>query len=563
MIRKKMQWRIKAVALCLTILFFCGVGEITVKAASEQVSINLYATNNGIPVSKVVYSAANLDVAYQKIINGDISSAITSGAQWKNFQNQIQPDITKVKPNEIEFPNKLVLAPGKKQTAEDAQAIIEQMLQIGGSGFPLLTELNGEITQNILFHQPERGMMSNTFTNRFGKAVAIVDKGLTAIMTRDGKFQKLIMVDKDQQDIDLDVANTDNRLSLSLEDVPSGEKTNFNRYIVESGEKNSLTFKMTIKKSLMPLGGSILLASSPNLIIKSITPDTEVQGLEITEETTPSQLATGNPNRNITFPTSSEDIILTIIAYVAPTSAFQASTGNMSISATGTDANGVVVSAKTPQILLSGANFAMMDNTKNKFATGAEYVLGKYIDGKNLIYSAQQGWIHVADMKNLDLSQVTVLKGGQQYSIGNSEEIPIPDATTRFNYNAEENQRLNQSLIQIIGLAPGDNYFIYPVKAADGQSATEKPLDFSVYSYSSIGRNTSLINHNTLGEAKVQNVVLNTTIPDFKSGTVEYNVLSINNRTYPSMSALIRIILPIALISLLMLIIGFCLIKFV
>ena len=114
---------------------------------------------------------------------------------------------------------------------------MEQILRMGGNGLPLLEELNGEDTQNIIFHQPERGRVSNTFTNLSGQAVAIVNKGLTAIMTNEGKFQKLVMVDKNNQEINLDVANLDNRLEFTVEDIPSGAKTNFGRYVVESGEK--------------------------------------------------------------------------------------------------------------------------------------------------------------------------------------------------------------------------------------------------------------------------------------------------------------------------------------
>lgn len=562
MFRKNLQWTVKGFVLCLSILSFWNITAVLAKGDSEQVSINLYANNNGIPIKNVVYSAVNLDVAYGKIIEGDFSNEVTSGVTWKDFQNQVHPDLSQANLEKIELANGLVLAPGIKHSQEEARAIMEQILRMGGSGLPLLEELNGEDTQNIIFHQPERGRVSNTFTNLSGQAVAIVNKGLTAIMTNEGKFQKLVMVDKNNQEINLDVANLDNRLEFTVEDIPSGAKTNFGRYVVESGEKNTLTFRLTIKKNLVPSGSSVLLAPSSNLIITSITPSPEVQGVEITDIGTPSQLESGNPNRNISFPALSEDLSLTIRAYVLPTTVSQGTAGNVSISASAVDDNDVTVGATTPQLLLSGANFAMVDNSKNNFATGAEYVLGKHIDDKFLVYSAEHGWIQEDNMKQLDLSQVTVLKGGMQYSIGETESFSIPDTTTRFNYNSDKNQKINQSLIQIIGLAPGDNYFIYPIKAADNQNKIGKPLDFSVHAYSSIGRNGSLINHNTLGEAKVQNFSLNTTIPDFKAGSVEYNVISVNNVPQKSTNPLIRIILPIALISLLMVSFGFCLIKF-
>ena len=77
MFRKNLQWTVKGFVLCLSILSFWNITAVLAKGDSEQVSINLYANNNGIPIKNVVYSAVNLDVAYGKIIEGDFSNEVT------------------------------------------------------------------------------------------------------------------------------------------------------------------------------------------------------------------------------------------------------------------------------------------------------------------------------------------------------------------------------------------------------------------------------------------------------------------------------------------------------
>ena len=544
-----------------TIFVICTRGVVAnADEIGTRVTVELIATDNGIPQSNAVYRAYNLDKVYQKILNGTITDEDTSSSSWKNLQNQAQADPTKIKADVIRFANGLAIGPGLKHSPQDTSATITYILRMGG--LPLLIELNGETT-SILFHQSERGKISNTFTDNRGRAVAELPKGITAITTNGGSFRKLLTISKENQKISLDAANVDSRLKFSLEKGRGVEKASFGKFIVESGQASPLTFKLTINKDFNRSGGVFVLSQTSNLIVTSVSAPSNVGGVEITPIAEVGAAAQSNPKRQIKIPALSQNITLTIKAYVTPTSIQDAPIGGSTLSLTGADDNGTSISAQSPAVVLAGANFAMMDNEKNTLAVGAEYVLGKRVNTKYQMYSAEKGWVTVSSLENLDLSQLTVLKGGRQYSIGNTASLPIPYATNRFNFNASTNNKINQSLIQIIGLAQGKDYFLYQVNLPAGNTGGSDVTNFSVFAKFMIGRDGKLLAENSLGKAIKQNFSINTTIPDFHSGVNEYNIVSVGNGQSDKIDVMKKIVLPIALICLLILVIGFVLVKII
>lgn len=540
---------------------FLNVVPAKATTDNSMVTVNLKVTTNGVPLSNAVYSAYNFDTVYQKIIKGDISENDTLSSNWKNLQEQAQPDPTKVKVGVIQFSNGLAVGPGIQHSPEDALSTITYILRMGG--LQLLVELNGDKTENILFHQPGRGRLSNNFTDIQGRAVAVVHKGLNAIMTIDGNFQKLVNISKDNQDVGLDSANVDNRLQFSLETTGGVERSNFRKYVVESGQKNPLTFKLKISKDFNRLGGALILTSTPNLIITSVTAPAGVEGVSVDSIVEPGSVGTVNLNQQIKIPSLSEEITLTIKAYVTPTSIKDAPVEGSVLSITGNDDNGTPVCAMSPSVVLAGANFAMVNSKDNKLVQGGEYILGKQLQSGYQIYSAQNGWINVDSLNNIDLSQVTILQGGRQYSIGNPVSIPIPSATNRFNFNATVNNNINQSLIQLIGLVQASNYFLYPVKAPNGEQLKEKMINFSVFAKFKVGKNGSLLTYNSLGDAQEQNFSINITIPDFQTGVNEYNAISVDSGETYKLDIWGKIIFPIALLCILIFSVGLVLAKIV
>lgn len=553
--KKQMNFLLKLLSICVVVLIVIIEGNAFVKADTPQlVTIKLKATNNGVPQINAVYSSNNLDAVYQKIVSGEITKEDTLSSNWKNIQSKAQPDPSKVNPGVIQFANGIAIGPGITHSAKDALSTLTYILRMGG--FPLLVELNGE-TESILFHQPGKFRLSNNFTNKEGEAVANVHTGLNAIMTRDGRFQKLINVTKNNQMISLDEANTDERLSFSLQEESSVEKTSFEKYVVESGSRNLLTFRLNISKDFNQNGGVFILSSTSNLIITSVEAPVAVEGIEVSSVEETGGASTVNPKKQITIPALTEDVSIIIKAYVTPTSVKDAPTGGSTLFIKGTDDNGVDVSATSPAVVLAGANFVMTKNNGEELKTGGEYILGKKLPDGYDIYSATSGWIEVKDLGDIDRTKVTVMHGGQQYTIGNPQSLPVPVTTSRFNFKANSNEGVNQSLIQIIGLAQGKNYFLYPINNKKGEMTY-----FTVFAKFKIGKNGDLLTDTSLGNARIQNFSLNTTIPDFQTGVNEYNVLTVGKDS-SRVNTWIQIIFPIFLFCLLISVIGWILCKVV
>ncbi|AYG01581.1 hypothetical protein D7I46_11235 [Lactococcus allomyrinae] len=470
------------------------------------------------------------------------------------MQSEVQVDPTKVNPDIIEFSNGFSIGPGIRHSAEEAFSIMGYMLQM--KGLPLLTDLNGKETESIVFHQPDRGRAALTFTNFSGEAIAELPLGPVAITTRSGTFQKLVTISKEKQKIDLDIANLDNRLKISFEASKGDSLTDFGRYVVESGQRNFLSFKVIISKNFNRLGGAFVLTPSPNLVIDSVTPDSNIEGFDVSAITGSGTNPSESLSQQLIVPALSNNLVLTVKAHVISTPVGSISPGGSTISISGTDDNALAASAKSPAVVLTGINFAMANEQGNKLVTNRQYLLGRYVKNGYEIYSATQGWVKEESLKEVNLEKVTVLRGGLQYMIGNSEILPIPKATSRFNFNAKENGKINQSLIQIIGLAEGSNYFMYPVENSTDKELLLKPINFSVFARFSITRDGVLITKNSIGEARNQNFSFNTSIPDFQSGVNEYNVLSIGQKKSNEFNAQIKIILPIVLLTLLIVVIG-------
>lgn len=517
-----------------------------ISADSEKVNLELFSTNNGIPNIGYIYNAYNLDTAYEKIATGNITAEETTTVNWKNIQNQT-PNLSSVElQNNIQLPDGKKVGPGITHDPDEAMSIFETLLHRGA--LPLLTELNGE-TEGILFHQPSRWKMSNNFTNNQGEAVALVKSGLIAITSQGGSFQKLVRVNKDHQRVDLDTANLDNRVEFNLKGFEKEDQTNLSRYVVKTGEP--LTYTLRISKYLNEKGGILNLKSTDNLSIRSVVAANDE--IVVTPE------ATGegklNPNQEVTFPPLNEDLILTITADILPPESQKDASAPMYLSVNTVDDNEIPIMSQSPVALLSGINFLMADTLKNTMATGAEYMLGRNKENKLEVYSSIKGWTQIESLETMPTSSATILKGGYQYIMGVKDARPIPQTLTRFNYNAEQNNKINQSLIQLIGFPQGDNYFLYQVKAADGFNLNQNLIDFSVFTSFEVRHNGYFVTRSSIREAQFQNFQLNTAIPDFKSGNNEYNILSVTEKGKKSHNIWLKIILPIILVVLVIIVI--------
>lgn len=216
------------IIIILCLLFFVGSLK-PVRADSQplkRVTVQLYANQNGTPIRGGIYTAINLENVYQRIINGTITQEETQTASWKAIQIQLQQDGDEIRTNLIQFPNGQSLGPDIKHSPEEALMIMENILRTGGWGSTLMTELNGP-TESIRFHQPDRGKASNSFTNNQGEAVGSILTGMTAIMSGGNTLNKLVNITDNNQQINIDAANIDSRLTLTLENQDEANRSNF------------------------------------------------------------------------------------------------------------------------------------------------------------------------------------------------------------------------------------------------------------------------------------------------------------------------------------------------
>ncbi|EKF52576.1 hypothetical protein [Lactococcus garvieae] len=547
------------IAFCI-LLFMGGYKVVHAEGQpQERVSIELYASNNGTPIRGGIFNAINLENAYKKLMSGEISLEETQTASWKAIQAQLQTDKVETNTDIIQFSNGLTIAPGMKHTSEEAYRLVENILKMGGWGSTFLTDLNGP-TEKIRFRQAGRGRDSNTFTNEKGEAVATVLTGLTAIMSGDNNFQKLVNITDDNQKLKLDTANKDRRLSITLKNEDIKERSSFGSYIVDASKP--LNYQLKVSKDINHLGGVIIVKSTANLTIDSVSSvDESLEDLTIEQTNTLGDVI--NPEWQVTFPALTRDLVLNVTAHLMPTAVKDIQKMGETLTVSGIDDIGSSVVSVSPAVVVSGANFVMMDNQKNKLVTGGEYVLGRYVGKTYQIYSKQDGWTDVTNLNEIDSDKAMVLQGGNQYFIGETEPFSIPKATNRFNYDSDVNDKLNKSLIQITGLAQGDNYFLYPIKPVSNYKLVRRPFNFSVFSDFSIGSNGSVLTNTSLENAKIQNFSLNTTIPDFQTNVNEYNVLDVKGSSVTTVNSLTRIIIPIAVLCIIMFVVMILLVRFV
>ena len=216
------------IALIFSVMI-CSMKMNGISADSDMLTVRLHSTQSGIPNRGAVYTARNLDGAYQKIMTGDITSNDFLSPEWKQIQSKMltsTSETTKLDPSIIHLPNGLQIGPGLKHSPQETILILEAVLRAGG--IPMLMDINGT-TEGIFFHQPEAGKMGNTFTNAQGNSEAVVNKGITAIMSGSGNFHQGVTEAAYQLGLSLDGPNfySENENDVSkIGDNNRGKSTN-------------------------------------------------------------------------------------------------------------------------------------------------------------------------------------------------------------------------------------------------------------------------------------------------------------------------------------------------
>lgn len=515
----------------------------------EKVLTRIEVSNNGTPLIKTSFNALNVEVALQKIRTGDFSQKFLEGGAWKTFL-QNAPEWMKVQGNEVIFSNGLKFGPGIQLNENDARTVINSILVSNGKS--IISELNLE-TENtpespVAFYQP--GKYTSKFTNHEGIAETFLSKGLTAILDARSNYIKLIDIQKAGQTFDIDLENTSPDLTFKLESATSKEKTNFGQYVISLDQE--LVYHLLIKKELLKNLNYVTLSlpAHSQLVIDAIessNPEVIITPNNLVFDVTTANSPTSIVAASIGFSANvSQDIEIVIKGHMNKAMISEANSPNLNLgvkAVTNQTGNGIEL-ASTPNLVTSGINFVMVDGPTLSLESGAEYVLGREVEGKKEIYMPSGSWEKIDELNNDTASKGEILKGGQRYIITSGNKA-IPLATNRFNFDLKQNQDINKSLIQIFGLSKGDNYFLYQTKSARKHEVNSKINYFKVDFRNRVSKNGTFLSESTISNSHIALPTLNGKLPDFSAGVNEYNPLLISDAPLKQTKVLTKFVITI------------------
>lgn len=545
--------------------------ENTHAAEKELQKVEVTFTSKGVPVFNTQFTIKNLQNAYNKIKNGTITSDNVNSSAWQETEQQ----------RGVIVADTFGIGPGVQHTSEESESILRKMLNSGA--VDLVDELNDNPGSTSIFHYPNN--VVRRYTNNDGKAVATTESGLNGIFDNDGDLIQLLRVkDNNTNKFTIDINSTTNLFEGKIINLSDDMKANANSYTVEFGQE--LTYQLTIDKSLLTQDLPLAINPQTNLVVDDVSiPFTKVpaygdtislQSLGVTADNSINSNASLTVLKSqiqskfyknilwgyaVTVPKSDTSVTLTIKAHLAPevklNSQLQGATtdgslipmeflvGDSDLSAQTNFFMNIVATTNTgsldysmPTVRTSGINFASVDASGKKLERKRSYILGYEKNSQKFVYGDNK-WNPVSSLDNLDLSTVQTFSGGNQYYLGGTA-TDIPLSTELFSFNAVENRKINESLIKFLGLGQGKKYFLYP---ADNREAGEKELLFTVYNKDSLRANGQIINQTSIGKAQYEDYNINSLIPDYRAGSVEYNIIGSNQN---SIATLLRIIITIA-----------------
>ncbi|GAX48182.1 hypothetical protein [Pseudolactococcus reticulitermitis] len=523
-INKKLLILISAVALA-----FLGM-EQQVSAdtlPTNQTNIDLKVTNNGIPVIHTSYSAMNINRAYKEIKNGKISQKARNSAAWiLTTQNTNSESDVGV----ITLSNGQKIGQGITHTDEEMASIISGLMNV--DDLSLISEINRSNT-TIPFLNPEHVIYK--FTNNKGVAKASVEQGYTLILDANNNFVKLTKLQGTSENVLVDLANTDNKIKFTEDSKLKNLATNFGQYVVGTNQKFS--FNLSISKDMWQQAGSVNLVLPPqsNLSFDSIEVLENNDAVAVVTNPDLNDTMVFNSSdpviaANIALNETQSDILLRVTVHVN-LEGNNISTNDLiytSMKAMSVNNDGSSSVASTPNLVVAGVNFAMTQKNATEFARGGKFILAKSKGNAYKVYGKNNKWHEVDNLNHVQTSESLVLEGGERYILGSETPLKIPLDVLRFNFSEKNSREINKSLIQIIGLAQGDNYFLYRIDEGQNSSDSDKIFKFSIFSRSYFSPNNSLLVDNSINNPKEPLVGIVGQIPDYVAGANEYSNLTLD-----------------------------------
>ncbi|MFM2783306.1 hypothetical protein NGL45_01435 [Lactococcus lactis] len=564
--RKKTRLKIVGTLLVIFSLGICLLVDSFVKADTDLLrkptEVEVTFTSNGTPAGLQTMFTQNIQVAYEKIKSGNFTSEDLSSNGW----TQVAQNFPHTQ-NTISLSNGVDIGLNVKHTNQEARDIISFLYQ--ESYKALVNQLNGSETETSIIKFNVPGNKGRNYTDNKGRGEAKAYAGLNVIMDLQQNFVTFIDVKSNPSEFKVDVQNKDDRVSLTLVNVNPSAKTAPSEYTVEYNQ--DLEYVLKVDKSLLKNGTRVQFNPMASIVIDKVS----------IPYTTAEVLSTANPDGTysplqtytIDLPASTTDAEVTITAHLAPEvynpvsqnqiKAYAALNASFNIVAA---ANGPIVNYTIPcvsdNITTSGINFAITDPEKNVLVDGGEYVLGKIENGEKYIYDKKAQWTRISELSNLEYSEYQPVTGGYQYIIGLNQNPVIPLNTTRYSFDASKDSQVNKGLIQLRGLSPEAEYFLYQKVAPKGYSKINHQQEFTIFNKTILSTNNSWITNNSIGFAEHQSFKINSQIPDYAAGKNEYNTLSVTEKKIIPFNSLKKIIIPIALAIILTFIILLVLLKF-
>lgn len=517
------------ILICAIALVFLGMGIRTSADAlpSNQTSVELKVTNNGTPVIHTSYNAMNIDRAYQEIKNGKIGLKARNSAAWiLATQNTNSENGAGV----ITLSNGQKIGQGITHTDEEMGSIISGLMNV--DNLSLISEINQSNT-TIPFLNPDHVIYK--FTNKRGLAKADIEQGYTLILDNNNNFVKLSKIENSSEKVVIDLANIDNKIKFTTDSKLKTLTTNFGQYVVGTNQK--ISFNLSINKDMWQQAGTVNLVLPPqsNLSFDSI---------EVLDGNDAATVVT-NPTLNDTMVfNSSEPVIAATIALnetqsnilLRVTVHVNLEVNNVSsnkpihtsLQAVSVNKDGSSNIVSTPNLNITGINFAMTKKNATEFAQGGEFALAKSKGTTYEVYGKNNKWHQVDDLNQVQTSDTLVLEGGHRYILGGEQPAKIPLNVLRFNFNEKRSKEINKSLIQVFGLAQGGNYFLYRIDTANKLSSTNRMFKFSIFSRSYFSPDNALMVDSSINNPTNPLIGLSGQIPDYAAGNNEYSNLTLD-----------------------------------
>lgn len=524
---KKINKKLLILILSLVLLLLGMGNKISADALpTNQTSVEIRITNNGVPIIHTSYSAMNIEHAYEQIKSGEISEKVRNSAAWLlASQNTNSNDA-----NEIVLSNGQKIGKGITHTDDEMNSIISGLMNV--DKLSLISEIN-ESNVRVPFLNPEHVVYK--FTNSDGSAKANIEQGYTLILDNSNNLVKLVRIQDASQKVEIDLANMDSKIKFTADSKLNDLATNFGQYVVGTNQKFS--FNLSIDKETWKQAGNINLVLPPksNLSFDSIKVLTNSDAVSMVTNPALSDAMVFNSSSpvvaaNIILNPTQSDILLSVTVHVNLEGNNIGTSNPMhtSMQAVTVNKDGSSSIASTPNLVMAGANFAMTRENVTQFAQGGEFVLARTLENSYQVYGINGKWNKVDNLEELQNSDSLILKGGNRYVLGSEKSQKIPLDVSKFNFSEKNSRKINKSLIQILGLAQGEDYFLYRVDN-NSPSNSDRIFKFSIFSRNYFSPNNSLMTNNSLNNPTKPLVGIVGQIPDYVAGANEYNNISLDS----------------------------------